>query len=147
MLGEDDEDVADDFYRMPLSSASQSHPIAAPRATAPVAGSSIGSFADFVSAPGRGRRFRAPAAAGAGGFGALGAGMAGKADTADKDVDYEEEVLFDSDELGHSKFGTGTTEESLSVSSRDEDATGRRTPSDAALYNRERSGYNNAGHP
>ncbi|THH09928.1 hypothetical protein EW145_g1688 [Phellinidium pouzarii] len=139
VLGDDDEEVADDFYRMPLASNTQGNLATKSRAPIPTSGSSISSFSDFVSAPGRGRRFRAPGATNAG------AGVAGKTSTVDKDVDFEEEVLFDSDELGHSRFGT--TEENTSVSSRDEDAGGRRTPGDRAVYSRERSGYASSGHP
>ncbi|KAI5124279.1 hypothetical protein M0805_005126 [Coniferiporia weirii] len=145
VLGDDDDEVADDFYRVPIASSAQPHSAAAGRTPGPATGSSISSFADFVSAPGRGRRFRAPGSAGIAGTGAVGAGANGKANAVDKDLDFEEEVLFDSDELGHSRFGT--TEESTSVSSRDEDASGRRTPGDGALYSRERSGYISSGHP
>lgn len=58
----------------------------------------------------------------------------------EKSREFEDEVLFDSDELGHSRLGT--TEESTSVSSRDEDSNstgGRYTPS--LTKERPRSGY------
>lgn len=138
VLGDYDEEAGDDFYRMPVASAQQS------TSRIPAAhgkGSSIGSFTDFVSAPGRGRRFRPKGTAGLGGPNVLGAAPAGKTNMPDKDVDFVDEVLFDSDELTHSKFGT---DETTSVSSRDEEASGRRTPAERAPYSRERSGYLNS---
>ncbi|KAL5492447.1 hypothetical protein ACEPAI_3894 [Sanghuangporus weigelae] len=134
VLGDEDEDLSDGFYHMPLASASH----AASRTPIPQTGSSIGSFADFVSAPGRGRRFRPQGNAVVAGLGAT-----GKTNPVEKDVDFTEEVLFDSDELAHSKFGT---EESTSVSSHDEEVSGRRTPGEAG-FSRERSGYSSSGHP
>ena len=131
VLGDDDEE-SDGFYRMPLAAASH----AVPRTPIPQTGSSIASFADFVSAPGRGRRFRSQGGAAT----PSGLNAVGKTNPGDKDVDYADEVLFDSDELGHSKFGT---EESTSVSSRDDDVSGRRTPGEIG-YSRERSGYSSA---
>ena len=75
-----------------------------------------------MSAPGRGKRSRA---LGAGG----GLGKPGPVMSREKDADMEDEVLFDSDELGHSRFGTDDTM-SASSSSRDDEAStsGRRTP-------------------
>lgn len=103
-LGNEEDETADNYY--------QHSPIPTPRSHAaartPGAGS-ISSFADFVSAPGRNQRFRPVG---------ISASANRKGGSSDKDSDYVEEVLFDSDELGHSKFGT--TEESTSVSSRDD---------------------------
>ena len=130
---DEDEEPLDGFYRMPSTA------YAAAKSPVPQTGSSIGSFADFVSAPGRGRRFRPQGTTGFRGFGEA----SGKANPADQDVDFVEEVLFDSDELAHSKFGT---EESTSVSSRDDETGGGRTPGGGAI-SRERSGYSNPGHP
>lgn len=106
-LGDEDEETADDFYQR--SAMPTPHPPHSANRT-PGAGS-ISSFADFVSAPGRSQRFRPVASAGV-------AGSSRKTGVSDKDTDFVEEVLFDSDELGHSRFGT--TEESTSVSSRED---------------------------
>lgn len=121
----DEENEADDFYRMPQPStagalAYDTVGVGRVRTPGPGTGSSVGSFADFVSAPGRGRRGgrQTPTSAvpkSAGGS------YAPKADF----EDVVEEVLFDSDEpeLGggrssrSSKFGG---EGNTSVSSGDD---------------------------
>ena len=117
--------MTDDSYRVPLTSANpQQQTISKPSTPGHIAGSSISSFADFVSAPGRGKRSRALGAGAGGGLGKPGPVM-----SREKDADMEDEVLFDSDELGHSRFGTDDTM-SASSSSRDDEAStsGRRTP-------------------
>ena len=123
---EDDEALADEFYR-PASAASSHFSTRATKT--PGTGSSIGSFADFVSAPGGGgrgnRRFRGngsrPGSATIRNF-----DIGGKGHALDQEVVEEDEVLFDIDEPG--KLAGSTTEESTSVSSRDErdDSTQRR---------------------
>ena len=125
VLGNDD--IVDDHYQMPLPSASNMRPSGTntPRGQHPN-GSSVTSFTDFINAPGRSRKVRSP----------VGSRMSGKG-ASEKSSEMEDEVLFDSDELGHSRLGT--TEESTSVSSRDEDASGRYTPS--LTKERPRSGY------
>ncbi|EJD07610.1 DUF1753-domain-containing protein [Fomitiporia mediterranea MF3/22] len=137
VLDDEDEESADGFYRMPVTSLAQ---VSSRNSAAPKPGSSVTSFSDFTSAPGRGRRFRSTGAAAISGD--LGTVVAGKAKPEDKETDYEEEVLFDSDELTHSTHSKFGTEESTSVSSRDDEASGRRTPGDGGL-SRERTGYNN----
>lgn len=131
ILGEEEES-SEDYYRIP-SSATPIPPSSAGRATMPNTGTSVSSFTDFVSAPGRGRRSRTHGAPSLGGFSSLGAWLGGKKGVVEEGTEAEEELLFDSDELGHSKLGT-TTEESTSVSSRDDE--GRQTPG----YSRERGG-------
>lgn len=148
----DAEDGADgdDFYRVPapthaaalvhdtLGTASKPPP---PRT--PASGSSITSFADFVSAPGRGRRARTQGAgaeagpSGTGGAASSGPGLAMPTPKAAyahtpkgghfDDLAEEDEVLFDSDEPERggarssrsSKFGGARTEEDTSISSRE----------------------------
>jgi len=101
-LGELDEDEVENLYRVP--------------ARTPFTGSSVGSFSEFVHAPSgsrsHGRQHRSSRLAGGSSKPGIG------------DDEVAEEVLFDSDEhapgggYSHSsKFGT---EESTSVSSRDE---------------------------
>lgn len=101
---EEDEEI-EDFYRAPLGT--------------PQTGGSIGSFADFISAPGRAPRSK--------GSGNLGRSLLTKVNGHSSsngsagDLEMEDELLFDEDELAaraHSKLGT---EESTSVSSQDED--------------------------
>lgn len=92
-MGEPDEEV-EDFYRVPL----RTPPASGHRRTGSHANGSVGSFADFVSAPGRPARKK--------GFGSM---------SLPKDKDIEEEVVFDEDEMtyaastssrAHSKLGT-----------------------------------------
>ncbi|KAJ3491374.1 hypothetical protein NLI96_g764 [Meripilus lineatus] len=125
--GPDEEEEADDFYRLPLRSApvplAHSHSRNASNSfrgghfrSSSGAGSSISSFADFVSAPGRGRKLGGGASGSGNGNGnnhhtsssSRGVGLsnlnpasssskaAGNATTSAEDVD---EVLFDEDEM------------------------------------------------
>jgi len=110
-LGDEDDELADDFYRLPTLPQYARTPDSN-------TGSSVGSFADFVSAPGRGRRTRA---------GGLPSALSGKKSLSENDGEVEEELLFDSDEMGHSKFGT---DETTSISSREDEG-----------QSRERAGY------
>ena len=61
------------------------------------------------------------------GAGMISSALSGKKSSLENDGEVEEELLFDSDEMGHSKFGT---DETTSVSSRDDEA-----------HSRERVGY------
>ena len=135
ILGDED-DTVDDFYRVPTSATvfanqgSSSQPPSGTTAfvkTHHATSSSLGSFTDFVSAPGRGRRVP-------------GRSQLGKSTTAAAlEEDVEDEVLFDSDGLGGAQSSRFGTDETTSVSSKDEE--GRRTPLDSTRhgqYSRER---------
>ncbi|PPQ62881.1 hypothetical protein CVT24_006278 [Panaeolus cyanescens] len=93
LVGGEDEEV-EDFYHVPL----RTPPASGHRRTGSRTNGSTGSFADFVSAPGRPQRKK--------GFGSM---------SLAKDKGIEEEVVFDEDEMtyaastssrAHSKLGT-----------------------------------------
>ncbi len=102
----DEEEDVDDFYHLPVRAPQQ----ASGHVHTP-SGSSVASFADFVSAPGKSRRFNGPK-----GLrkpsGLNPANSKGSADGAEE-VD---EVLFDEDELSVGGQLKGSTDDSASAS-------------------------------
>ncbi|KIK08958.1 hypothetical protein K443DRAFT_672003 [Laccaria amethystina LaAM-08-1] len=110
-LAADEDEEVEDFYRVPLRT-----PPASGHRRSPSHNNSITSFADFVSAPGRGPRKK--------GFGSVSLGGLG-----DRGIE-EEDAMFDEDDLtyaastssrGHSKMGT---EGSSTAASDEERAVG-----------------------
>jgi len=111
VLADAEDEEIEDFYRVPL----RTPPVSGHRRGSSNPNASVGSFADFVSAPGRPSRKK---------------GLGSVSLSKDRGVIEEEDVLFDEDEQtayapstssrGHSKLGT----ESTTAASDDERAAG-----------------------
>ncbi|KZT70732.1 DUF1753-domain-containing protein [Daedalea quercina L-15889] len=127
IVGEDDDDDVEDFYRIPVRAPANGH--ARQSNASHVSSPSLSSFADFVSAPPPGRARRKA--------GKSNLSISLSAGNGKGDMDELDEVLFDEDELSaasHLRMGT-SAEESTSGDSLDgsiASATGSRRSSRAA---------------